>query len=138
MSVLIAVICPLLKNNRLLVFTGIKWTMFALILIIIRLVFPIEPFYAHSIYFHTVFTNIREILLYEFRIGNSNVSVYEILLMIWGIGIAIHLFVKCMVYHRIQSVVKICRQSVPEEYIHIVAGIWRICIQRNNTGILSG
>ncbi len=136
MSVLIAVICPMLRNNRLLMCTGLKWTMLALILITIRLVFPIEPFYAHSIYFREVFTTIREILVYEFKIGDVTVQVYELLLVIWGIGIIIHLLIKWMVYHRIHRIIHICKQSIPASYDPVVVQISQKYPELSNTNIM--
>lgn len=110
-SILALIFIALFKNDLILKSIGPQCMIIVFVAIIIRMFVPFEFGYTHSIRVEEVLPVIRRILTASAFVGNHKIQVWQILCLIWGIGIIVSIVHKFISYYRVKHYISLFPQT---------------------------
>lgn len=100
-SILILLICPLLKNEYILKKTGPNIPIVVLFAVIARMFIPVEFGYTYDIYLDKYWTIVYDMVMLPLLFGKRHCEVWKVLLFIWLFGTVSLVLKKCFGYNRL-------------------------------------
>lgn len=98
-SFLILLLCPIFKRNSIIQKVGPKWIVALMLSLVIRMLIPFEFGHTYSIYITNVLPAIRSVLNFTLIQGTVKVTVWQMLIIVWLLGIILR-FGKEFIFYR--------------------------------------
>ena len=125
-SLLILMLSPILKRNAVINRIGPGCVKLLLLLMAIRMFFPVELKITHSLYVQKLLPSVHDFFRCPIGYGSVTFPLYGILLLLWGAGSLISITEKVLLYYRTyryiqlmdaQNVEELCiEQGLTERY----------------------
>ena len=100
-SIVALVLLIIFKSDAVLKQIGPNCMITILLLVVVRMLFPLEFWYTYSVRVEEVLPALRMVLIYPIMTTPFGVTVWHVLCMIWGLGIVCILLYKLIFHHKI-------------------------------------
>lgn len=99
-TVLLTVLCAMMKSNRVLMNVGPKLLIGGMLLVVVRMFVPVDFRFTYSVYWEEALYSVRRFLIPELRVGVYTIQMYQIVLAVWFGGAIVSFCWKLSLYCR--------------------------------------
>lgn len=99
-SVLLTVLCVMMKSNRMLMSLSPKLLIGGILLVVVRMYIPVDFRFTYSVYWEDVLYFVRQFLISELTVGAYTIEVSRLLITVWFGGVIVSCCWKLSLYFR--------------------------------------
>ncbi len=116
-SVMIILFCPIVTKSSVICKAGPKCIVFILMCMVMRMFFPVEPWFSYSIRLEHILPPIRRVMNYEIFWHFYAVRIWDVLMFVWAAGIVCQSGKKFSVYRKLKRVMRLLPSAGLGEFL---------------------